>query len=196
MGKSEETSKYILKKVAPIFNKKGYHGTSMSDITSATGLTKGAIYGNFKDKEDLSLKSFQYIIRKILVAMGGAINDVDNHADKLQTIVSFYRNHLQRTKEYGGCPIMCKGLDSLHIHPALMDEVTRITEKILASLTKIISDGKQASEITKNVDSNTLASEIYCQIDGGLYLTMILNNRVHLDNALDRVEKRINDLRI
>ena len=196
MGKSEETSKYILKKVAPIFNRKGYHGTSMSDITEATGLTKGAIYGNFKDKEELSLKSFQYIIRKIMWAIGDAVNAVDNHADKLSTIVSFYRAHLQRTKEYGGCPIMCKGLDSLHIHPSLMQEVSRITQKILASIVEIIDDGKNAKEIVTAVDSHMLASEIYCQIDGGLYLAMILDDRVHLDEALNRIEKRIQEVRV
>jgi AcrR family transcriptional regulator len=50
--KSELTSEFIIKTVASVFNKKGYSGTSMADITNATGLTKGAIYGNFKDKND------------------------------------------------------------------------------------------------------------------------------------------------
>ena len=49
--KAEQTSEFIIQKVAPIFNKHGYYGTSMSDLTQATGLTKGAIYGNFKNKE-------------------------------------------------------------------------------------------------------------------------------------------------
>ncbi len=48
--KSDRTKQFILEKVAPVFNKNGYFGTSMSDITEATGLTKGAIYGNFKNK--------------------------------------------------------------------------------------------------------------------------------------------------
>lgn len=46
--KSERTRQFIIEKVAPIFNRKGYAGTSLSDLTEATGLTKGAIYGNFK----------------------------------------------------------------------------------------------------------------------------------------------------
>ncbi|WP_144916166.1 TetR/AcrR family transcriptional regulator [Mucilaginibacter frigoritolerans] len=35
------TRDFILQKVAPLFNKKGYAGTSLSDLTDATGLTKG-----------------------------------------------------------------------------------------------------------------------------------------------------------
>ena len=58
--KSDRTKQFILEKVAPVFNKNGYFGTSMSDITEATGLTKGAIYGNFKNKEDLAYYSFYF----------------------------------------------------------------------------------------------------------------------------------------
>ena len=46
--KAEKTKEYIIATSAPIFNKQGYAGTSMSDITKATGLTKGVLYGNFK----------------------------------------------------------------------------------------------------------------------------------------------------
>ena len=59
-GKAEQTTRFIISTVAPIFNKNGYYGTSMSDITAATGLTKGAIYGNFKNKEDLAFAAFEF----------------------------------------------------------------------------------------------------------------------------------------
>ena len=47
LTKAKRTRSYIISKVAPIFNKKGYSATSLIDMTSATGLTKGSIYGNF-----------------------------------------------------------------------------------------------------------------------------------------------------
>ena len=56
--------KASLEKIAPIFNKNGYVGTSLSDITQATGLTKGAIYGNFKDKEALAIEAFNFNINR------------------------------------------------------------------------------------------------------------------------------------
>ena len=59
LSKAEVTTKYILETVAPIFNQKGYAATSMDDITRATGLTKGAIYGNFKNKETLAIEAFK-----------------------------------------------------------------------------------------------------------------------------------------
>jgi len=66
----ENTAEFILSRTAPIFNKNGYVGTSLSDLTKATGLTKGAIYGNFLNKEDLALKAFQWNLKEAILNVG------------------------------------------------------------------------------------------------------------------------------
>ena len=60
MTKGEKTKQFIIAEVAPIFNKKGVYGTSLSDITSATRLTKAAIYGNFGNKDALAMACFEH----------------------------------------------------------------------------------------------------------------------------------------
>ena len=75
--KAERTSQFILETVSPIFNKNGYSGTSMSDLTKATKLTKGALYGNFKTKEALALEAFNFNVKFII--------------DKLRSIFKRYR---------------------------------------------------------------------------------------------------------
>ncbi len=54
-SKAERTRKFIVERTAPIFNMKGYSGTSLTDLTAATGLTKGSIYGNFENKDDVAI---------------------------------------------------------------------------------------------------------------------------------------------
>ncbi len=68
MSKSEQTRQFIIGKAATLFNIKGYDSTSLSDVQDATGLTKGAIYGHFTDKNELALAAFgvqcfQYLFR-------------------------------------------------------------------------------------------------------------------------------------
>ncbi len=60
MNKAERTKQFIIEQTASIFNKKGYAGTSLQDITAATSLTKGSIYGNFGGKDDVALAVFDY----------------------------------------------------------------------------------------------------------------------------------------
>jgi len=38
----------------------------MSDLTSATGLTKGALYGNFKNKEELAFLAFKFNVDRVV----------------------------------------------------------------------------------------------------------------------------------
>ncbi|MEP2968608.1 TetR/AcrR family transcriptional regulator, partial [Nonlabens ulvanivorans] len=48
MRNPQLTKDIIIKESADLFNTKGYKATSLSDITTATGFTKGAIYKHFK----------------------------------------------------------------------------------------------------------------------------------------------------
>ena len=66
LTKGERTRQFIIESATPVFNRKGYVGTSMSDITKATGLTKGAIYGNFENKEELALEAFNFSFRRVV----------------------------------------------------------------------------------------------------------------------------------
>ena len=52
MTKGEQTRQRIVKEAAPIFNRRGYEGSSLSDLMKATGLKKGGIYRHFSSKEE------------------------------------------------------------------------------------------------------------------------------------------------
>ena len=46
MRKGDETRQEIIRKAAPIFNRKGYRGAALSDLMRATGLKKGGSAGS------------------------------------------------------------------------------------------------------------------------------------------------------
>ena len=81
--RSDRTRLLIIDSAAPIFNKKGYAGTSMSDLTTATGLTKGSIYGNFKDKDDVAVHAFQHNIDLIFDFFSKELKAAGPTLDKL-----------------------------------------------------------------------------------------------------------------
>ena len=85
MGKAEKTRQIIAEKTAPIFNKKGYSATSLSDLTDATGLTKGALYGNFKDKEEIRMAAFTFAMQEVRTRAQSQIALVKTFKEKLNT---------------------------------------------------------------------------------------------------------------
>lgn len=52
----EETERLILDAAARLFTEKGYDNTSLQDIISETGLSKGAIYHHFASKEEIFVR--------------------------------------------------------------------------------------------------------------------------------------------
>ena len=61
MRNPDQTKGRILKKSGVLFNTQGYKATSISDITSATGFTKGAIYRHFKNKAVLEKETLFHL---------------------------------------------------------------------------------------------------------------------------------------
>src|ERR1700733_10738139 len=60
MTKGERTRQSIVAAAAPIFNQRGYKGSSLADLMTATGLQKGGIYRHFASKEELAAEAFDY----------------------------------------------------------------------------------------------------------------------------------------
>src|ERR1700674_4907506 len=60
MTRGEQTRKKIVRAAAPIFNKRGYEGSSVSDLMEATSPKKGGIYRHFSSKEELAAEAFDY----------------------------------------------------------------------------------------------------------------------------------------
>ena len=51
----ELTRRHLLEAAAIVFARDGFHGARLDDVASLAGFTKGAVYSNFKSKDDLFL---------------------------------------------------------------------------------------------------------------------------------------------
>src|SRR5215475_8922783 len=92
MSKAEKTRQFIIEKTAPIFNIKGYAGTSLSDMTDATGLTKGSIYGNFANKDEVALAAFDHNLSKIQQVLREEMSKETSARKKLLVYTKVYDN--------------------------------------------------------------------------------------------------------
>lgn len=189
--KAEKTTQYIIETVAPFFNKQGYTGTSMSDITKATGLTKGAIYGNFENKEDLAIKTFNYTIKSRLGALLDLMDRETTGLGKLQAITIFYRYYYDQVEEYGGCPILNVGVDSLNHNDTLHKRVLSVINKITNGIANIIKQGQEEGEIRKDIDATIYAERIYSQIQGSTFLAIISKNNKNMKLMMDHIDHMI-----
>lgn len=183
--KSEQTTAFIIEKTAPVFNKHGYVGTSLSDITQATGLTKGAIYGNFESKEHLALEAFNFNIRKVMGYIAERVNAEEQASAKLRAITCFYRKYYQFTIALGGCPVLNVGIDSNHQNPALKERVNDVIKKLIQRIEDILRLGVDQREFKSSVNTKQYATRIYSIIEGSVFTAVMMKDEKHLSDMMD-----------
>jgi AcrR family transcriptional regulator len=100
----ERTHRTIVERSAPMFNTKGYYGTSMSDLVRETGLEKGGIYGHFSSKEELAVVSFEYATGVMSERFKAAFADKDSADEKLFAVIDVLGGMAEDPPVEGGCP--------------------------------------------------------------------------------------------
>ena len=189
--KSEKTTKFIIETVAPIFNQKGYSATSMTDITKATGLTKGAIYGNFENKEALAIAAFQKNVNDLLKRISEHQEQSSSPLQKIYLITHFYRTYYDFSKHLGGCPILNVGVDANNQDTALLEEVRSIIIKTQNNIAKLVNLGKEAGEIKQTIDSQKFAKRLYSHIQGAVFMTFTMDDTDYLNQSINEIDNYI-----
>lgn len=187
MSKAEETKKFIVETTASLFNKRGYAGTSLSDITEATGLTKGSIYGNFENKEDIALAVYRFNTKRLDLALEADLAAQTTASGKLKAFTEYYRNGWKRLSERGGCPLMNAAVEADDNLPFLQKEVQGSFKKLSDKIVSIIETGIRNKEFRKDISPVNYAYTFLMLIEGSILLSKIENNPKHLKTAADRI---------
>lgn len=188
MSKATRTRQYIIEQVAPIFNKQGYAGTALSDIEIATGLTKGAIYGNFGNKDALAIACFEHNIVPLQKGLIRALATPGHCLDKLKASLNFYRNHFEEVAERGGCPMMNTSIEADDTLPFLKERVRESILRWQGDITALLTAGQEHEEIKQETDAQQFAISMIAMIEGGILLAKAMDQASYFYKVLDMIE--------
>ncbi|CAM3722115.1 TetR/AcrR family transcriptional regulator [Sphingobacterium prati] len=192
MSKAEQTRQFIIERTAPIFNKKGYFATSLSDITTATGLTKGSIYGNFKDKDDLAIHVYTYQSEKISEAVNQQIILQKTALKKLFAFFDFYKENFKNIAASGGCPLMNAAIEADDSLPFLTPKVKRSFALWKQRLISILEEGINNGEFKRDISAEHFAVTFMAMIEGGILLSKISGRAKDFAILLDNMKEMVN----
>jgi TetR/AcrR family transcriptional regulator, transcriptional repressor for nem operon len=192
MTKGELTRREIVRKAAPLFNQKGFEGTSLSDLMDATGLQKGGIYRHFSSKEELAAEAFDYSWRQAVHGRLDGLDEVPNSVDRLKKMVD---NFIERREGLvpGGCPMMNTAVENDDGNPDLRGRAKKALEHWSALLSRITAEGIRNRQINPQIDPHQLAHLIIGSLEGALLISRLQKNqaplhacRQHLSDYLEQ----------
>ena len=189
MSKAERTKRYIIRKSSVHFNKKGYTGTSLRDITELTGLTKGSIYGNFENKEAVAQAVYRYNAKNIGNQLLSVVQNCKGGAqEKIVAILDYYRDNWEDFSKAGGCPLLNAATEVDDTLPKLVVDVRNSFKGFTKMFENIISEGMEVKVFKEQLNVGKLASTMVILIEGGVLLAKTMDNRDFLEIAFNRIE--------
>lgn len=156
---SEQTRQFIIDTAAQLFTSKGFYGTSMSELASATGLTKGAFYHHFDTKEALFFAVVESVREKWQNAVGREVLQTPQALDQLAVLLSSHARLLRQE------PTLCLVITGLTVEmedtdPGFTAALHGVYTMLIAFVEKIIQDGQASGQVRQDVDAHLVALNI------------------------------------
>ncbi|WP_153798357.1 TetR/AcrR family transcriptional regulator [Foetidibacter luteolus] len=192
MKKAEKTRQFIIEKAAPIINRKGMAGTSISDIMQATQLAKGGVYGNFESKEEICAAALDYLLSKTYSQICAKVDAKASYKEKLFAFLDFYKTSAGQQDNYG-CPMLNFGAEADDTNPDIKLRVSKAisdTENLVATL---VNEGIKAGEFLTGFNAALFSVKALTMIEGGLWASRVQANSHHIKLVTDLLKKEIED---
>ena len=196
LSKSEKTKQFILTKTAPLFNAKGFEGTSMADLTSTTGLTKGALYGNFYNKEDLAMEAFKYAVKKVKDLVKTRVDAETTYKKQLRAMLDFFAEYVFNPPVPGGCPLLNTAVQADDQLPGMRRIVVKELMGTVMFIYNLINKGIKAGEFRKDVNARELAYTIFCSVEGAIMFSRVERSEEPMKIIIKHCKKLINEISI
>jgi len=98
----QQTREYLLRAASQVFAERGFHEATLDEVAAAAGYTKGAVYSNFKNKEDLFLALLEDAYARDMAAIKETLeaSDVPPEA-RLGDFVQMMRGEMEYVPNLG-----------------------------------------------------------------------------------------------
>jgi len=156
-----------------VVGEKGYHATRVSDIVERAGLSKGALYHQFKSKRDLFISMFQEMMESYRDRMLEALEQMDEAEAAFRLVYDEFAQHFQHA------PQLAKGMLEFWFL-ATRDEEIRSTfvdtyMELVNVAASIIERGVQSGEFSSDLDPQETAWTFFTAGDGLVLVHMGLD---------------------
>lgn len=166
-AEADKTRQALISSAWRIFSLKGYAETRLSDIAKEAGVTRGAIYWHFGNKENLLISLFKERADSYFTIISDALEKNLNPFEKIKTILVNVIKKMEIDDQFMAEEILAmrRADDQAKFHQ-IHDYIKQRTEKHTELLYRIIVEGQKRGEIKKGVDPQHVVALFFVFIGG------------------------------
>jgi AcrR family transcriptional regulator len=194
MAKGEQTRQRIIERAAPVFNTHGFSGTSLADLTRATGLEKGGIYNHFASKEALALAALDYAVQQTEQRLTEALAHEQGAIKRLLAMTAAFAAQAEDPWLPGGCPIANTAVEADDALPVLRERAQAAMTSWHKLIGSTVKRGIYDGELRGDADPYDVAAVISATLEGGLMLSQLYGDGSFMRRCLAHLQAYITDL--
>lgn len=190
-AKTEPSRGYLLEAAIESFATHGYHAASIDRIARAAGVTKGAIYYHFKDKEELL---FETVRNRIVEFESRVLADTSRDDDVLATLRRVVDAcFLTATESNHRRFIMTLMVEALGTNPDLSEVFRLELRRMRGFLADVVRRGQEAGGVRADVLPDEAAALVVASIMGAEIQHYQDPERIDLRAVLDLQLRQLAD---
>ena len=148
------------------FWNRGYGATSVDDLTAATGLGKGSLYGAFGDKHSLFLRALDRYIADAVTRMDVELAPRREPLDALRAYLAGYVDRTSGANGRRGCLLVATAMELAGQDAEIGRRVAGFFRAMEARLADALSRAKVAGKLADGVDPASAAKILVCFVEG------------------------------
>ena len=183
--REEATRRRILRAARRVFVEKGFHRASIDDVVAACGLSVGAIYTYFPNKDELIRASILDANREESDAVLADTRAAGSVTDRLERAI---RGWWRYTIEAEGAPaFLAEAWGEASRRPLIRDLMARRQERGITMTSIMLGECIEHGELPPRVDVDALARTIGALTDGMVLEYVVSGGSLRFEDAQARI---------
>lgn len=149
-----------------VFSRRGYHATSVGDLTDAMELAQGSLYKAFKDKKSIFIATMERYRILQTERFEAAVAGYDTGYERLRAGLMFYAERSHGTIGSDGCLVVGAAADLA----ALDDDIAVVVERAVKAreriVARLVAEGQKDGSVQSKTDPDDLARAMLCMMYG------------------------------
>ena len=156
--RGERSRRELVSVAIDCFSRHGYQGTSIDRIARAAGVTKGALYYHFKDKEDLLFGALEDRVAGFERVVVERVTSLKDPVAALQAVAELCVE--QATRSNHRRFLMTLMVEALDTHPRLSERFRSMMRRFREFLANTVRIGQEKGAFRRDVDPD-LAAQLF-----------------------------------
>lgn len=171
MSKGERTRSRIVAGAAAVMNRAGWLRTAVSDVLSASALTKGGLYNHFGSLAELRIEAFELASGQLVAVVRDRLGGDGSARGRLARLLAAFDLVGGRRPPFdAGCPILNAATEADDADEALRQRAAAAASSIVGAVEACIADGLRAGEFRPDLDPGRAARLLFATFEGGVML--------------------------